>query len=211
MEKTRILFLGDSITDAGRSREGVERLLMGQGYPTMCAGRLGMDHPDRFEFVNTGVSGNRITDVYARIKRDCWNHKPDVISLLVGINDVGHEINRQDGVEDDRFETVYRMLLEDTKKVLPKTKFILMEPFCLAVPHRPEDWAAFRKGAKAKGEIVKKLAEEFGCAFVPLQDKFDRVCNLAPARHWIGDGVHPTPAGNQLIADRWLKAIKEIM
>lgn len=207
----KILFTGDSITDAGRSKDGTERLLMGQGYPVMCAGRLGLDYPDRFEFVNTGVSGNRITDLYARIKRDCWNLSPDVCSLLVGINDVGHEVNRQDGVEDYRFERVYRMLLEDTKKALPDIKFILMEPFCLAVPHRPENWDLFREGAVAKGKIVKELAEEFGCEFVPLQEKFDQACSFAPARYWIGDGVHPTPMGNQLIADEWLKAFQKLI
>ena len=207
----KILFTGDSITDAGRFREEGAMWGMGQGYPVMCAGRLGMDFAGDYEFINTGVSGNRITDIYARIKRDCWNLKPDLISLLVGINDVGHEVNRGDGVEDDRFETVYRMLLEDTKKALPEVKIILMEPFCLAVPHRPDDWVAFRKGTEAKSKIVEKLAKEFGCGFLPLQNKFDEACKRAPARYWIGDGVHPTPAGNQLIADAWLEAFKKII
>ncbi len=205
----KILFLGDSITDAGRSRNE-QRLLMGQGYPVICAGKLGAEYPDKFQFVNTGVSGNRITDVYARIKVDCWNHNPDIISLLVGINDVGHEVNRGDGVENDRFENVYRMLLEDTIARFPNIKIILMEPFCLAVPHRPDDWVAFRRGAEEKSGIIKKLAEEFGCVFVPLQEKFDKACLRAPATHWIGDGVHPTPAGNWLIAEEWLKAFETL-
>ena len=206
----KILFLGDSVTDAGRNRQEGGLWHMGQGYPVMCAGELSHKYPTKYEFINRGVSGNRITDLYARIKQDCWNLQPDILSILVGINDVGHEVNRGDGVEDNRFEAVYRMLLEDTLKRLPNLKIILMEPFCLAVPHRPDDWGAFRKGAEAKSRIVEKLAREFGCTFVPLQRHFDKACELAPAAYWIGDGVHPTPAGNWLIAEEWLKAFETL-
>ncbi len=206
----KILFLGDSITDAGRERNGGFRLGMGQGYPVMCAGKLGFDEPDKYEFLNTGISGDRIVDIYARIKKDCWNLKPDVLSLLVGINDVGHEINGENGVEDDRFEAIYRLLIEGTKERFPNIKIMLLEPFCLAVPNHDEPWDKFLEGAMAKAKIVKKLAEEYGLTFIPLQEKFNEACKTAPAQHWIGDGVHPSNAGNWLIAEEWLKAFKTL-
>ena len=113
----KILFFGDSITDMARSREmDGQAFGYGVGYVNSVASTLKYENPEAYEIINRGISGNRVVDLYARIKADVWNYKPDVLSVLIGINDVWHEIFGKNGVEIDRFEKVYRMMLEDTKK-----------------------------------------------------------------------------------------------
>ena len=205
----KILFQGDSITDAGRNRE---QLCLGKGYPVMIGGELGAHFPGKYTFDNKGVSGNRIVDVYARIKVDCWNLEPDVISLLIGVNDVWHEFGNKNGVEPDRFEKVYRMLIEDTKAKLPNIKFMLMEPFVLPGRATEAAWEDFSGTVYQLAEIVQKLAKEYNLSFVPLQEKLNAACKLCPPEYWLGDGVHPTAAGHRLISDAWLEVFhKEIV
>ena len=128
----RIVFYGDSITDAGRNRDkDFHHSSYGAGYVRDVASDLLNQNPLGFEIINRGISGNRIVDLYARIKTDLWNLNPDIISILIGVNDVWHEIGSKNGVELDRFERVYRMLIEDTKKVLPNAKIVILEPFVL--------------------------------------------------------------------------------
>jgi lysophospholipase L1-like esterase len=128
----RILMYGDSITDAGRCREkDNDAWGYGHGYVKYIVGDLIYENPAKYEILNRGISGNRIVDLYARIKSDCWNLKPDVLSILIGVNDVWHEIGSQNGVELDRFIKIYDMLITDTLKVLPNLKIILCEPFVL--------------------------------------------------------------------------------
>ena len=97
----RILFQGDSITDAGRARDNDKHL--GLGYPRLVDSNLGFDAPGENEFINRGISGNRIVDLYARIKKDIINLAPDFMSILIGINDVWHECERNDGVDAEIF------------------------------------------------------------------------------------------------------------
>ena len=103
-----ILFQGDSITDAGRARDNDSNV--GIGYPVLVKGTLGFEHPGEYTFLNRGISGNRVVDVYARIKSDIINLKPDVMSILIGVNDVWHEFSRKNGVDAEKFEKVYSML-----------------------------------------------------------------------------------------------------
>ena len=129
-----VLFQGDSITDCGRNKESEINMAahLGFGYPNLVGGKLLFDHAgEMYRCINKGISGNRVVDLYARWKIDALNFSPDVISILIGVNDVWHEVSRQNGVENERFEQIYRMLLEWTKTVLPDVKLILMEPFAL--------------------------------------------------------------------------------
>ncbi len=205
----RILFQGDSITDAGRSRENDN--LIGSGYPGHISGMLGCDRPGEFECLNRGISGNRIVDLYQRIKVDFINLKPDIISILIGINGVWHEISHQNGVSAKKYELVYDLLLTELKEELPGVKLILMEPFFLpgaatnGTEEHPDRLEYYAKETPLRGEAAKRLAEKHGCAFIPLQAAFDEAAKHAPAAFWIRDGVHPTPAGHQLIAREWLK------
>lgn len=207
----KILFIGDSITDGGRNtKSGVDNDL-GQGYPFIIAGKLGAENPGRYEFVNTGISGNRIVDNYARIKCDVWNHKPDVISILIGVNDVWHEVVCQNGVDNRRFENVYRMMIDDTLRELPDAKIVIMEPFVLKGSATEEAWEYFDTETRLRAQASERVAKEFGCVFVPLQAMLDDAAAKLSVEYWVHDGAHPTAAGHQLIADAWLKATEGIL
>ncbi len=194
----KILFMGDSITDAGRNGA------MGQGYPLLVNARLSVLYPGKLKFINNGISGNRIVDLYARIKCDVWNHEPDVMSVLIGINDVWHEIGGKNGVDAVRFERMLTMFCEDTLERLPDIKMMLMEPFVLRAGATDANWDYFDSETKLRAEAVKRIAEKFNLVFLPLQDMFDKACETASAEFWLHDGVHPSPAGHQLIADKWI-------
>ncbi len=205
----KILFYGDSITDMGRNRDmNGNAFGYGVGYVNSVAGALKYENPEAYEIVNRGISGNRIVDLYARIKADVWNHNPDVISILIGINDVWHEIYGENGVEIDRFERMYRMLIEDTKKQLPNVKFILCGPFVLMGSATEEKYELFSE-VKKYAAVVKKIADEYGIPFVELQEKFDEAAEKHGAVHYLYDGVHPDVAGGRLIAEEWLKVFRK--
>ncbi len=210
----KILFYGDSITDMGRNREnpGHPAFGYGMGYPNHIIGELAYNEPNKYQFVNRGIGGNRIVDLYARIKADVWNHTPDVLSILVGVNDVWHEWGSQNGVEIDRFERVYRMLIEDTKANLPNVQLIICEPFVLkgsATDSEEGQWEHFLQ-VKEYAKVVAKLAKEYGIPFVALQDKFDELAEKHGAETYLYDGVHPTLAGARLIANAWLQVFNTI-
>ncbi len=205
----KVLFYGDSITDAGRNREllyGEESL--GFGYVKYAAEGLRERGFAEEEIINRGISGNRIVDLYARIKADCWNHKPDFISVLIGVNDVWHEVEHQNGVELDRFEKMYRFLIEDTKKALPGVTMMLCEPFVLKGVATTAKFDRFMEVYKY-AEVVKKLAEEYGLYYLPLQETLTKTAGNNEAEY-LSDGVHPAAAGAKLIANEWLNAFDKI-
>ena len=174
----RILFQGDSITDAGRSREN--DAVRGVGYPTLVSANLGFDRPDEFEFINKGISGNRVIDLIARVKSEIINLKPDYMSILIGINDVWHEINYQNGIDTKRYEMYYNLLIEEIKEALPDIKIMILEPFVLKGVATEENWDKFRSGAEEKAAAAKRVAEKNNLLFVPLMEKFDELAKKAP-------------------------------
>jgi lysophospholipase L1-like esterase len=201
----RILFQGDSITDAHRARENDWHL--GIGYPRLVSAELGFEEPAKHEFFNRGISGNRIVDLYARIKRDTINLAPDVMSILIGVNDVWHELgDSPNGVDADRFYDVYCMYIEDIMKALPNIKIMILEPFVLKGSATEEKWDIFYTEVLKRAEIARAVAEKYGLEFIPLQSGFDALCEQAPASYWLGDGVHPSAMGHEYIKREWLKA-----
>ena len=121
-----ILFQGDSITDCGRNREDITST--GAGYMHMVKSQLGCEYPGEYEFINKGISGNRIVDVYARIKKDIINLRPAYMSLLIGVNDVWHELGgRHNGVSAEKFEKIYNMLITEIMEELPNIKILIMK------------------------------------------------------------------------------------
>lgn len=200
----RVLFQGDSITDAGRQRELLSDL--GKGYPQLVAAQLGFEQPGAYEFLNRGISGNRIVDVYARVKADLINLNPDVLSLLIGINDVWHEIGSRNGVDAKRFEAVYDMLLAQIREALPDIHILLLEPFVLRGTATDAAFDVFEKETLLRAEAVERLAKKHHAVFVPLQAAFSEAAGRTSPKIWLGDGVHPTPAGHELIKREWLKA-----
>ena len=207
----RILFQGDSITDAGWNRDNDQ--FLGTGYPRLVEAALGFEEPGVHTFINRGISGNRIVDLYARIKRDIINLKPDVMSILIGINDVWHEFAESpNGVDAEKFYKIYDMLIEEIKAALPDIKIMILEPFVLKArateDETGEKWPIFYGETLLRAEKAKKIAEKHNLPFIPLQDKFDEAAKKAPADYWLFDGVHPTAKGHELIKIEWLKAFK---
>lgn len=204
----RILFQGDSITDGNRSRDDDLNHVMGHGYAYLIAARLGCDHPTRgLDFVNRGVSANTVDDLVARWDDDTVALSPDLVSVLVGVNDVARLVRGAGATSVDGVEAGCRKLLRRTRDRLPGARLVLCEPFLLPVGEPGEHWSAW-SGAMARVQaVVAVLATEFGAVHVPLQDTFDAASAQAPAEHWAWDGIHPTPAGHELIARRWVEVV----
>lgn len=199
----KILFQGDSITDAGRNRE--DGSSKGMGYPTLVAAKLGFDYPNEYEFINRGVSGNRISDLFARIKQDMINESPDVMSILIGVNDVWTEILGRFGIREELFETIYDLLIHELKTALPNLRIMIMEPFVLKGTATEHSLEEFQTEVALRGAAARRVAEKHGLEFIPLQKKFDEAVKLAAESYWLYDGVHPTAAGHELIAREWMK------
>ncbi len=202
-----ILFQGDSITDAGRSRQWED---LGMGYPNLVAASLGADQPGAYCFLNRGISGNRIIDLLARVKSDMINLKPDCMSILIGVNDVWHEFDFQNGIETDLFEQYYDMLITQLKQALPELKLLILEPFVLKASATADKWEPFRRDVEEKAAAARRVAQKHGLPFVPLMELFDEAQSLAPASYWLSDGVHPTPMGHELIKREWQKAFAKL-
>ena len=201
-----LLFQGDSITDCGRITSGGAGYpldLWGPGYAGIIATKLMSEQPGNWNIINRGISGNRIVDLYARWKIDALNLNPDIISLLIGVNDTGHEMSRQNGVEVPRYDRFYRMLLDWALERNPNAKFVLMEPFVFPMGNVNDAWIA---EVKQRQEVVRKIAEDYKAVFIPLQSIFNDALKDAPQEYWMSDGIHPTPAGHGLIVKEWLKA-----
>ena len=210
-----ILFQGDSITDCGREREDITST--GTGYVHMITGQLGCEYPEEYEFINKGVSGNRIVDVYARIKMDIINLEPDYMSLLIGVNDVWQELRgRYNGVEAEKFEKIYDMLISEILDALPDIKILILEPFVMEsvatcnIETEPERWNYFRKEVSLRAAAAKRIAEKYKLTFVELQRVFDDACKQAPVSCWTNDGVHPNPMGHWIIKNEWIRAFQKV-
>jgi len=199
-----VLFQGDSITDAGRSRENDAEL--GQGYAMMAASWYAAMYPDRkITFLNRGNSGDRVKDLLARWENDCLKLKPDVVSILVGINDTWRRYDSNDPTPTTVFEQQYRELLSRTQNIQPS--IIILEPFVL---HVPDDRKKWREDLDPKIEVVRRLAREYRAVYVPMDSVFAAASSKRPPDFWAQDGVHPTHAGHALIARHWLEVFGSI-
>jgi lysophospholipase L1-like esterase len=200
------LFQGDSITDGGRWREGSDlNHIMGQSYPYLISSRLACDYPRRqLRFINRGISGNTVADLLDRWQPDAIDLKPDVISILIGVNDLDKFLRGDKDHSADQFEKRYRALLTLTMEKLPRARLILLEPFVLPVGRIGGDWDRYSSEVLVRQKIVRGIAADFHAEFVPCQRAFNHALHEAPADYWIWDGIHPTPAGHELLAREWL-------
>ncbi len=205
------LFQGDSITDTNRVDDNEDSFGFGCGYPVLVASDFLKNRKKEFKFINRGVSGDRITDIYARIKEDIINLKPDYMSILIGVNDVAHELTMQCGVDTEKFEKIYGMLIDEVKEALPEIKIIILEPFVLKGSATLDLWEQFKEEVKKRGKVAKNIADKYNLKFVPLQDKFDILCTDGDTRYWSIDGVHPSAAGHQVIKEELSQAIIDIL
>lgn len=205
-----ILFQGDSITDGNRGRSADPNHILGHGYVFSIASRYGEKYPALgLNFVNRGVSGNTVADLAARWSSDALDLKPDVLSVLIGINDVYAYREKFGSFSAETVFQTYDRLLADTIQARPNVKLVLGQPFVLdvgMVAKDPEGW----HGALAKMDtVVERLATKYHAPVVHYQRVFDEALKLAPADHWIWDGIHPTYSGHGLMADEWIRTYND--
>ena len=201
------LFQGDSITDAGRDDEKQGLAGLGCGYALLLASEIENNHKDKINFINRGKSGDRITDVYARIKEDIINLKPDYMSILIGVNDVSHELTMNCGVSPKKFRMIYGMLIDEIREVLPDIKIVILEPFVLKGTATEKLWNDFDREVRILAEISKQVAEEYETDFIPLQKKFDELSSDGNTEYWSADGIHPTLAGHEVLKNELKKVL----
>jgi lysophospholipase L1-like esterase len=199
-----ILFQGDSITDGNRGRNLDPNHILGHGYVFILAAKYGAAFPElNLTFLNRGVSGNTVADLARRWQQDTLDLKPDVLSILIGVNDNARNVPL------DQFEQTYEKLLTDTFAALPNVHLVLCTPFALPAGAKKEhydDWAA---SIRQREEVVAKLAHKYHAALVRFQPVFEAASQRAPAEHWIWDGIHPIYSGHQLMADEWERTVRE--
>lgn len=210
----RILFQGDSITDCSRHRN--EFYSLGNGYANLVKATLGLEYPNEYEFINRGISGNRIVDLYARIKSDFINLNPDYASIFIGVNDAWHEILEQNGVDTEKFEKIYTMMIDEIYAACPNVKLMIIAPYVLEgistcnTEEIPDRLKKFQVDVAEKAEVAKKIAEKYNLPLIELQPAFDEACKKAAPDYWAFDGVHPTACGHEIIKRLWIETFEKM-
>ncbi|MCC7203961.1 MAG: SGNH/GDSL hydrolase family protein [Phycisphaeraceae bacterium] len=205
-----VLFQGDSITDCGRVHNappGMEVDQLGRGYVMLATSQiLQRMAGQNVKVINKGISGNRVTDLRDRWQADCIDLRPNLVSILVGVNDTWHGFlhGKDRGVPVDVYGRVYRELLEKTVQKLPGVKLVLGEPFTFRCGKVTEAWEPEMSQRLA---IVRQLAKDFGARLVPFQAEIDKALRVMSGDYWAHDGVHPKLAGHGLLARIWLNAV----
>lgn len=200
----KILFQGDSITDADRDRADYHNL--GKGYPFYAAKLIKENNPDtEFEFINLGISGNQTKDLVDRLQSDFIDINPDIVSIHIGVNDTWHRAESRNWLGNDVFEKQYREVLTAVKEKT-NAKILIIEQFLLPV----EDKAYFRADLNGKIDITRKLAREFADYYIPLDGLFAKACVEKDAYFWSDDGVHPNKNGAEFIAKLYAEAFAEM-
>jgi lysophospholipase L1-like esterase len=204
-----ILFQGDSITDAGREKDTKTpntSPMMGSGYVIQAAGELLFKHAEKnLTIYNKGISGNKVYQLVERWNTDCIDLKPNVLSILIGVNDFWHTKTGGYQGTAKTYEDDFRALLKRTLTALPNVKFIIGEPFAVTGVRAVDNswYPEFDRYREAAG----KLADEFKAAFIPYQKVFDEAQKRAPGVYWTHDGVHASLAGAHLMANAWMEAV----
>ena len=202
------MFQGDSITDAGRDkrRQGInDARSLGIGYPSLIAAELLRDYPTKqLKISNRGISGNKVPDLAKRWEADCLNLKPDVLSILIGVNDIWHKLNGRYEGTVEQYQKGFAELLAKTRAALPKVRLVICEPFVLRCGAINDDWFP---EFDHRREAAAAVAKEAGAIWVPFQTMFDAAAEKVAPSYWAGDGVHPTLAGHSLMAQTWRKVV----
>ncbi|MBQ8209593.1 MAG: SGNH/GDSL hydrolase family protein [Clostridia bacterium] len=209
-----ILFQGDSITDGNRVKTNEWDLnhQMGHGYQFIINAKLGCEYPEKdYKFINRGISGNRISDLYGRWQEDAVRYSPDILSILVGVNDIHFYLENGSGSLADRYEKIYQLLIDEVKDNKADTEIVICEPFALSVKGKEDYVDKLMEHLVPIQEKAKLIAERNNAIFVPLQQKFNEFGAKYGNEYWIWDGIHPTVCGHQLIANEWLKCCDKLL
>ena len=203
-----ILFQGDSITDVGRSRRAIGPNNpdgLGYGYPQLISKYLLESYPDHYlQIYNRGVSGDRIRDLAQRWQNDSLRLFPNIISLLIGVNDTWNYLYMGMGSDPKDYQGVYRKLLQDSRQFQPNTQFILCEPFVLITGEVTEEWM---NDISERQEVTRGLAREYNGVVVPFQSALNKAAENISPHKLLEDGVHPTDLGHHVLADCWIEAV----
>ena len=206
---SRLLFQGDSITDMRWGRNQKDRNhYLGHSYVYLLCSRLGVDMPSaKLEFFNRGMSGHRVGDLRKRWQKDAIDMRPDLLSILIGVNDIGRA--RGKGVPLESWEGDYRFILDASREANPDLRLVLLDPFVLASGRFTNDAAfhTYREEVDKLCPIVAKLAMDYRAVHIKTQEVFDAATRTVDPAHWIWDGVHPLPEGHELIARNWLDGV----
>jgi lysophospholipase L1-like esterase len=212
-ENTRVLFIGDSITDMKWGRNEKDRNhYLGHSYVFLIAARLHTDLPDvELEFFNRGMSGHTVGDLKKRWQKDAIEMMPDVLSILIGVNDVGRAVRSDSEIDLEQWETDYRWILSVSREANPKLKIVLLDPFVLPVGRLKGEpaWGLWHGECTKLREIVRWLVTDYQAIHIQTQEIFDKASEDVGASHWIWDGVHPLPQGHELIARHWIGAVSK--
>jgi lysophospholipase L1-like esterase len=205
-----VLFQGDSITDADRDRDHAAepnvQPALGEGYAWFAASGMLTAAPNSgLRVWNRGVSGHKVFQLAERWQKDCLDLAPDVLSILIGVNDIWHSKsgNYQGTVEI--YERDYDALLTRTLQALPKVQLVVCEPFVLRCGAVQDSWFPEFDQYRA---AARRVADHHGARFVPFQAMFDAAIAYAPPEHWAKDGVHPSAAGASLMAQTWRDVVE---
>lgn len=206
-----LLFQGDSITDMNWGRNQSDRNhYLGHSYVYLIASRLHTDMPHaKLNFLNRGMSGHTVANLKSRWQKDALDLKPDVLSILIGINDVGRAIRSNTEVDVAAFTADYRSLLEQSREANPQLKLVLLEPFVLPVGKVKEQWDTYRSQVDSLRPVVATLAKDYGAILIETQRIFEAAAQQVEPAHWIWDGVHPLPQGHELIARNWIEQVAQ--
>jgi len=197
-DNSTILFQGDSITDAGRKNNHNESL--GAGYVMMTAAWLSALYPEfHIKFLNRGVGGNRIRDLKNRWEKDCLDLRPNLVSILVGVNDINWKPSTT-----ENFRVDYTNILEQTQQL--KCQVVLLEPFLVDFNRNSLE---LKEELNKKIGVVRELSREFETKLIPLNDIFKEACIKRASSFWSLDGAHPTLVGHALIAQSWIKGVMD--
>jgi len=204
---SRLLFLGDSITDMKWGRNERDRNhYLGHSYVYLIASRLGVDMPEaQLEFFNRGISGHKISDLKARWQKDAIDMKPDLLTILIGVNDVSR------GGTLEQWEADYRFILDASRKAKADLPVVLLDPFVLRSGRLKNEaaWKKWRAKVDQYCGIVAQLAKDYDAIHVKTQEVFDAAAKAVSPEQWIWDGVHPLPQGHELIARNWLQQVSD--
>ena len=207
MKKIKVVFQGDSITDAGRDRRNYHDV--GPGYPMYAVKHMTEAHPEiEFEFINQGISGNRTSQLFDRLYADALAFEPDIISILIGINDIWHRYGgNKIATTDAQIELNYRSILERIRRE-SNAKIMIISPFLLD----KEPYEGMREDLARELPIIKRLADEFADVYVPLDELFDEALKTQPEPlYYSADGVHPNVNGRAFIGKIYAEAIEKFL
>lgn len=203
--KCTVLFQGDSITYAGRSYEDDRNL--GMGYAMMASAWFSAMHPElEVKFLNRGCSGDTTLRLKQRWQKDCIDLQPDVVSILIGINDTWRRYDSNEPTSLEEFRSNYDCMLGEIKSRL-SARIIMCEPFLLASDMRKLAW---REDLDPKIDAARELAREYGAVYIPFDGIFAAASTRRIPEYWAADGIHPTHAGHALMARHWLEAVNAL-